>query len=186
VTQLGSPQFSSPQVTTEISDDLWERIAPPRARGRWWISMSVLIVVVAGFAGWLAGAFHPRVGITPNETTVEAGVVVIRATIDNEGPLPLHLNGVSIDQPGYRLISAHNGDLATARPPVGQRLGRVRLGSQPRSVQVVLVVAIDCAAIRSPLSLHASLSGLLVHRVQTVNLGADLAPHEYCMPPSNS
>jgi hypothetical protein len=143
------------QLRTDISDELWAAIRPARARGRWWISVTVVAVIVAALAGWVLGAFHPRAELAWNQSTID------------------------IDQPGFSLVGWRLGDSdATAVPP-GQQIGHLSLGGNELR-QLMLYVDVDCAKVVARTRIEAAVQGPLVHRTQTMSLNDAAVLRYYC------
>jgi hypothetical protein len=167
------------QLRTDISDELWAAIRPARARGRWWISVTVVAVIVAALAGWVLGAFHPRAELAWNQSTIDGKVMVIHATIVNGGQLPVRISDLHIDQPGFSLVGWRLGDSdATAVPP-GQQIGHLSLGGNELR-QLMLYVDVDCAKVVARTRIEAAVQGPLVHRTQTMSLNDAAVLRYYC------
>lgn len=168
------------ELRAGISDELWNQIQPPHARGRWWISLTVALVLLAALASWIGGAFHPRVAFVANQTSISNHVMLINATIANESQLPLSVEALAIDEPGFTLRAWRMGETINPAVPPREPLEHFSLGRN-QSRQLVLYVAIDCSAITSAMELRATLAGPVVHRVQTLK-PADQIPLGFFCP----
>ncbi len=166
------------RVATGLTDELWQQIRPPRARGQLLISFAVVVMLIGGVTAWWAGAFHPRVNVQWNEITTGHGTLLMYITMTNGTQLPLRVDRLGIDQPGFTLVASQLGDPPTgptAMPiPAGHTTGHFSIRRND-SRRVILDIAVNCAKVTVQPQLDVTISGLLDRRTQITPLG-DEAP----------
>ena len=102
---------------TWLSDELWAQVRPPRARFRVTISVAVLVVAVGALVLSQIGFFHPRIGASYNEATVNGNRLIVVLSLYNSAQIPVRVTGFRAAQPGA----------ADRQRPFQRRLSRLPL-----------------------------------------------------------
>lgn len=163
-----------------LSDELWEQIKPPRARGRLAISFALAVLIVGAWLAQWAGIFHPSFVANGVEGSVQDHTLTLMVDLENTSQIPVHIKGFRADQPAAHLVGVVIGDEVGGAPapivslpstvPSSTRITPFTAPSQ-RSFDVVLYYRVDCAQLHSPLKLEVGTHGIFGNQTTTITLG---------------
>jgi hypothetical protein len=159
---------------TWLNDELWAQVRPARARFRVTISAAVLVVAVGAVVLSQIGFFHPRVGASYNEASVNGSRLTVLLSLYDSAQVPVRVTGFRAAQPGAQIISARfNGAFPPAPDmnpaPDGASVAAFTVHEEQLET-VTVVYLLDCAKLRPPLRVNIETRSFFGKQTSTATL----------------
>ena len=159
---------------TWLNDELWAQVRPSPARFRVPISVTVVVATVSTLVLSQIGFFHPRVGASYNEASVNGSRLTVVLSLYDGAQVPVRVTGFRAAQPGARIVSARFNGAFPPGPddkpaPDGTRAAPFTV--QGAGLETVTVVyKLDCARLRAPLRVDIETRSFFGNQTSTATL----------------